>query len=365
MRAYRAPETSLLMALMSLSVAPELSAATDPWIDQALQEIRGEALQELVGGTIDYIALRTAMRLKPDILQAQLDACGACAERAALEKELAMADRDKQAIESLEAVVVQVYKMDTWTAWKMGIKVRPDSVMLGPQPCIALYDRAIDCAVEHDERDSWRAGGVCRSEYRLFEFCVKGDAQPFYQYASFLRRKAAGEFVSEVEDEKYHYYYNVDRQQRFPLQPVVIDAKQYIYEASTDNVEVGSLRSLGIIAYPWNGVSGLSYTGSEDFLSPWSKIVHEDALAASKQGRLIECRYVSDKPRQLGVFFFWYGPSPDIADTERLRGRMENHPMLRIGPSVDACPLSTEEATAMNPIVPRDVLRKQYAGMLR
>jgi hypothetical protein len=55
---------------------------------------------------------------------------------------------------------------------------------------------------------------------------------------------------------------------------------------------------------------------------------------------VITCGYQESR-----VYYFWYKVRPAAADPVRLRARMSDHPMLKVGRPLDACPVSETEAS--------------------
>ncbi len=334
-------------------------AMQDPW---ALND--GPSLvQELVSGVIDYVSMRAAMELKPDLIRGQLTACGNCPERAALEQSLANAERDRQMIASLESLIAESRGMDPWTAWKLGIKIRPAEVLKQPAPCIALYDRAYGCMVEHDDRSGNLLGRACHAEYRLHRLCAAGQARPFNEYVDFLRKKKQGELLSETEDDRTVYFYNVKPQMTFPQQVISAEQSQYFYNVVTDSTQPGTLRTLMISGVPLAGPS-LRFANQELFDQPWRTIIHEDNVAIPATARTIECQYVLPGTNLVRAYLFWYRERPARAEPSYLNSRMTHHPLLRVGAPVNECPIKAEQAEAMLPLIRDDTLKARYAAML-
>jgi|GEM_PF-5264952 len=347
---------ALLLASLPVAADPQKS-----WLDLAEDQARMGDGPGLISQAIDYAALRTAMQIEPDMIRARIKACGSCKERASLEKKLAVAERDKQALESLESFVGKVHNMDPWAAWKIGIKIRPDAVMRQPPACIALYDRAQDCAVAHDDRYAGQPGGVCHAEQHLYQLCGMGKAKPFYDYVDFLRKKERGDLVFETADGSYFYYYNVRPDMVFPTR--TIEDSQSRYGVYTDNQQPGSLASLLVSGMALMGPD-IELSMASDFRKPWSTIVHEDNLKVSSTARLIECNYVL-APKRIQKFKFWYRQRPAGADPAYLSSRMKDHPLLRVGAPVSTCPASLAEARAIGTIVAREELERRYGAMLK
>jgi hypothetical protein len=335
-------------------------ASQDPWLDF---DGGNDVMLELVSGVIDYASLRTAMEIRPDILRAKLLACGTCDERAALEQSLAIAERERQVIGSLESAIAQSHNMDPWTAWKLGIKIRPEAVQRQPEPCIALYDKAYSCSISHDDRSAGDLGKACHAEHRLHRLCAEGDARPFYEYVGFLRKKERGETVFETEDNRSFYYYNVKPDMTLPPQVVPAEQSEIFYSITTDSTQPGTLRSLMISGVARVGPN-LKYSSPDAFRPPWSSILHKDNVAIPATARTIECHYVLPEANRVRAFKFWYRERPASADPSYLNSRMQHHPLLRVGEPVDNCPANASLAEAILPLVSDATLKAQYGDML-
>jgi len=110
---------------------------------------------------------------------------------------------------------------------------------------------------------------------------------------------------------------------------------------------------------------GIDFSRAEDFRKPWSTIVNEDNVAVSRTARLLECHYLLPNTKFLREFKFWYRKQPAGADANYLSSRMNNHPLLRVGAPLNACPISADDASVMLPLVPTQTLKNQYSAMLK
>jgi hypothetical protein len=345
-----------------IASAPQAAAQGDDfWMELAIDQAQEDAGPGLVSSLIDYVSLRAAMEAKPGVIRARLAACGACKDRATLEHELAIADRDLAVISSLETLIAEeIFNVQPWEGWKRGMKIRPPGIKQQPPACIALYDRYMDCAVSHDDRYADSFGRACYSENRLQTLCAAGKAKPFYDYVAFLNRKERGDPVSETKDWSTMYY-NVRPDAAFPQ--AAVDPQAPYFNAITDSKAAGALRSLYVTGLPLAG-PGLAFSNPRDFRKPWDAIVQED-LAASGSGRMLECRYVQSGTNLLRSFLFWYRERPAGADPKYLAGRMADHPLLRVGAPLATCPVTRAKAEELNPIVETATLKARYGEKLR
>lgn len=342
-------------------------AADDVMLDQLWDGGIEDEGQGLVENVIDYVALRTAMRAAPGILNARLAACGGCPERVDLERQLALAERDKSVLEAIESLLVADSDIDQWSLWKVGVKKRPAGINMQPPACIAMYDRAYDCAVAVDDKFSMEWGRACHPYAQLHTLCVVGDNRGFMDYVGFLRRVDAGEFVSEADGDKV-LYYNVPAGTRLPTDAVrvtpaaVVSGAQMVF-VSTDNTRPGTLHGLDIHGMALAGPN-IRFARAEDFRPPWRRIVNEDNATVAHQAMLLECRYVIADSNRVDAFLFWYRERPAGAGTAYLRGRMEHHPLLRVGDPQDQCPVDATQAHALLPRIADATLQQQYGQML-
>ncbi|RTZ40656.1 hypothetical protein EKL30_16165 [Candidimonas sp. SYP-B2681] len=317
-------------------------------------------VEELVTGAIDYASMRIAMEAKPDLLRARIEACGECSERDALERQLQLAERDRELISSMESTVARSMGMDSWTARKLGIKIFPPHVLKEPAPCIALYDRAFSCQVAHDDKTPSTLSSPCNTEFKLYSLCSKGEAKPFNEYVEFLRRKARGEFVSETDKENAIRFYNVKPGMVFPQNEVKLTPERNSYRIYIDNNSPNSLRSAYVFL---SARVPLIHGNAEAFREPWRTIVDEDIRAIGLPPYLV-CYYKLDDNVTGRKHTFWYRERPEAADPIRLQSRIKNHPLLDIGGPVDHCPETAPEAEALNPQLPYMQLKVVYKGML-
>jgi hypothetical protein len=357
----RASCFALLATAALLVSAPHARAKSDPMLDFLMEQAAQDAGPGLVSNVIDYVALRTAMLTAPDILRRRLRACGTCANRAQLEADLAMAERDKTILEAMEGLIGRTYGMDPWTAWKIGIRIRPDQVMKEPQACIMLYDRGMDCAVRLDDRRAGQPGKACYPEYHLQELCAAGNPREFYAYVDFLRKKQNGETVSETVGRET-YYYNTRATTKIAM-PATLPPNEPFLAVTTDLAAPGLLRRAEVAAL---GLSGplLRFARDDQFREPWRTIVRQDNAAVSAGGRVLECTYLIANSANVDAFLFWYRERPPRAEPAALTARMEHHPLLRVGPPVAECPANVAAARALNPFIPTETLEHFYAGKL-
>ncbi len=305
-------------------------------------------VNELVSGAIDYVSMRIAMEIKPDLLRARIEECGKCSEREALEHQLQLAERDRELIGSMESTVAQSMGMDPWTARKLGIKIFPPEVLKEPAPCIVLYDQAFSCQVAHDDKTPFKLNSPCNTEYKLYSLCSKGEAKPFNEYIEFLRRKNRGEFVSETDKENSIRFYNVKPGTVFPQNEVKLTPARSYYNIYIDNTSPNSLRSANVLL---SVRVPLVHGNGSAFREPWRTIVDEDNRAIGSP-RYLVCYYKIEDNVTGRKHTFWYRERPEAADPGRLLARMQNHPLLDIGGPVDHCPETAIEAEALNPQVP-------------
>jgi hypothetical protein len=352
--------SGITLAVLLLACSPRVSALQKTWLDLAEDQARMNDGPGLVSDVIDYVSLRTTMQHEPDILRARIAACGSCKERGELQRQLAIAERNKQSLESIESMVGKAYGMDPWQAWKLGIKIRPDQVEKLPPLCVALFDRAFDCKVDHDNRSAGDFGGVCHAEDRLYQLCSAGEAKPFYDYAALLNKKARGELAVESPDNANFLYHNVPPGMAFPVQPV----SQPLYTAYTDRNQPGTLRGLMISGMAMMGPD-IELSQADAFRQPWRGIIHEDNVAVSKTARLIECSYLLPDTTQVHRFKFWYRQRPAGTEPARLSSRMAKHPLLRVGAPVNQCPIRIEQALALAPTRTKKELEVFYGDMLK
>ncbi len=352
------------LALAALiAAAPHAAAQRDNfWLKLAVDQAVADMGPGPIASAIDYAALRLAMEAKPEVIRARIAACGSCKERATLERELVIAERDRQVIGALESFIArEVYNVQPWEGWKLGLKVRPDEVTKGPAACIPLYDRYMNCAVPLDDRSAGEFGRACYAEDRLHKLCAAGKAKPFYDYVAFLNRRVRGDPVSETEG-WVTMYYNVGPDVAFPKTP--IDPKMPYFTAVTDSKAAGALRSAAVSGMSGIG-PGLDFSNGDDFRKPWDAIVRQDNAAVSKSARILECRYVQAGTNLLKSFLFWYRERPVGADPKYLSGRMPDHPLLRVGAPMGTCPATLAKAQAVHPIVPTATLKTRYGEKLK
>lgn len=73
--------------------------------------------------------------------------------------------------------------------------------------------------------------------------------------------------------------------------------------------------------------------------------LQEDYTAlAGSDALVMECTYISSNVGLDSVAAFWYGSTPDLADPDRLRDRLLDHPVLWIRSGRDNCPETQTEA---------------------
>ena len=364
--AMKQPSSTVLICTLGISLGSLAPAAATAQNAHSYSRSY-PVLEEPATGQIDYGSLRRVIEAMPNVIRVRIEECDDCPQRETLLEQLDLAERDRKALASMDAMVSGNASVPENVAvaadadGNLDVTRIPSRVLREPVPCAAFYNKALSCQEVYDDRDASDVASPCFAEQKLYRLCVQGKAKPFKAYMDLQKRKSEGQFASEIVETPTGIsvrFYNVQPDMVFPAHEVYVTPELSSYDIYVDNTAPNTLRSAHVVMLPYVPVM---YGYASAFMEPWKTIVKEDQYEL-RNSPIILCQYALADRADEWIHAFWYKERPEAADPARLSERMDNHPFLNIGSAVDHCPRNADHAAAINP---RQAYDQQYASYRR
>ncbi|MCU7842479.1 MAG: hypothetical protein KZQ93_01415 [Candidatus Thiodiazotropha sp. (ex Monitilora ramsayi)] len=343
----------------------------------------GKAVGSAAKNYSDYKAQRRLWRDKIAQGEARLHACGGCAERAEIERDLTYWKTTENKFQEIAGQAFVAVGMPPNVAKALGIDMpltpglsaaeakklhevaRPTWTDDRPEFCRRAVDDYVGCLRHFKSSrntvftgNAKMPGGVCYDQHKLFRHCAAENYKAFHAEAELQKKRVAGAIIPEYLEYAHEVYYGDVPDDFMPMVPSEIVLEKLKKDEKPHEVRFSMRKQRPellsvMVVRPFHHGTVVPNNHCQGVDQPTNEIEHRicyDFYTLSLQVRplVLFCQYSRadrNMPLYLEAYKFWYRPPPAEAEPKHLLSRAENHPALVVaGPPRTECPATQREA---------------------
>ncbi len=340
------------------------------------------------GSYAEYKAERDSWRNKIAEDEAKLKACGDCAQREEIEKDLRYWKDTENKFQEIAGQAAVAVGMPPVVAKALGINMamtpgpsaeerrrmhtveRPPWADDRPEFCRKAVDDYIGCLRAFKARletvftgNAKMAGGQCYDLLKLARHCGAENYEAFHAEVALQKRRAAGEIIPEYLPYDHELYYGDVPDDFMPTIPQEVVLEQLATNEKPHEVRF-TMRKKGngilsvAVVRPFNYsmiVPAVSSQPMDEESIELRRRIGDDFMTLTHHVEptplVLFCQYSKGDgivPSYEEAYKFWYLPPPKEADPKRLLSRASNHRALVVAEPRTECPLTEQEAKRLH-----------------